>query len=215
MAIEGDRHGAGFFSPGNPLSASHLNDLSAFASRGGQTYSSGGVMAQGTFGTVDLSNGQQPMASQRSYDYPFKVNVTKDTAPGSWKVYVRAGTVNSFIPKVLGGPDNGKYLDTEPAPYLPMSSSTTGNKYVVLRATVDENKKFFPDVTDVYLVDSLESLTDSDNDGKILIASIALKKESGQIVGITKINQFIYSSQGLVRVKPGGGQACIWSWTSR
>lgn len=211
--IEGNRSPAGFFTPGESLSAGKLNVVADMASRHHTTINVGIRTMQGPFGTVYDVPFEETF---QTYDYPFKVSVMSGDTAGSFKVFVRAGTVNSYIPKVLGGPDNGKYLDTEPAPYLEMTSASSDNKYVILRARVSESGgKFFPNDTDVYLVDSLESLADSNTDGHILIASIALKKESGQIVGVNKISQFIYSSQGLVRVAPGGGMNCLWSWTSR
>ena len=56
MSIEGDRYAGGVFNPGQPLSASHMNDIAGSAARGHQFYSTGQLVTQGTFGTVDLSN---------------------------------------------------------------------------------------------------------------------------------------------------------------
>lgn len=212
MSIEGDRYNSGLFSPGDSISASQLNDLGALGSRGNQYYSNGSLVTQGTFGTIDL-NAPQTVSAQ-IYDYPFKVSVGPGASAGQWKVYVRAGTVNSWIPKVKDGPMAGKYLDDQPAPYLEMNSASGNSKYVVLHCKNSSGTKFFPHETDVFLADSLESLTDTNDDGYLLLASLSLKKTGGTISEVTYVNQYIYSAQSLVRVKPGS-EAAIWIWTSR
>ena len=208
MAIEGDRYNGGFFSPGDNLAASQLSDLAGQAARSTQVYSNGSMIAQGTFGTINLS-GNAVSQSTLSIDYPYKVRyeVKQD---GNYKFFVRAGTVNSFVSKALSGPMAGKYLDDTPTPYFDVPKGFT-KKYVVLRATKGESSKFFPTDNDVYIVDSMESLADNDNEGHLLLASVTQEFDKGVSKGIV-INQYIYSSQALIRVK---GSSVIWSWASR
>ncbi len=212
MSIEGNRSEGGMFYPGEILYASKLNDLARHAGYGRQWHSTGNLVAQGPFGTVDLT-GSRDAGIGNNIDYPFKVTIEPGTTAGSFNLYIRAGTVNSFIPKVFNGPMAGKYLDEVPRPYLELNSASGTVKYVVLRATVNAEKKFFPNTTDVYLVDDLESIYDTPEEGKIVIASISLNKEGGTIKSISSINQFIYASLALIRVK--GGSIAVWNWTSR
>lgn len=55
MSIEGNRSFGGAFSPGEALTAVKMNELAAAAGYGKQWHSGGSQVAQGTFGTVDLS----------------------------------------------------------------------------------------------------------------------------------------------------------------
>jgi len=211
MSIEGNRSEGGMFSPGEILYASKLNDLAQLAGYGRQWHSTANLVAQGPFGTVDLS-GAADAGIGNNIDFPYKITVAAGVSEGDFKVYVRAGTVNSVVSKAFNGPMAGKYLDEVPQPYLELNSGS-GIKYVVLRCT-SSGGKFFPNTTDVYLVDSLEALIDSSTEGHLLIASISLGSSGGKRT-ISSINQYIYSSQGLVRVNPGGAEGCVWSWTSR
>jgi hypothetical protein len=219
--IEGSRSDGGMFTPGEDLSARKLNHLADLASRHKTTTNLGLKTKQGPFGTVYDVDSEMPQ--DQTFDYPFKVTVSSyveksgSTTTTKFRVFIRAGTVNSFIPKILGGVNDGKYIDewnstTNTFVFLPLDSATYDKKYVIMRAKVNEQKKFFPNETQVYLVDNLEAITDTDEYGHLVIAGIVLIKESGKIKSIRAINQYIYSSQSLIRIK--GGSA-IWSWTSR
>lgn len=211
MSIEGDRSKAGMFSEGEVLSASKLNDLGALAGYGTTIHSDGVSTIQGTNGTVFMDKVQ--VVQDQQYDYPFKVNVMPGTSAGQWKVFVRAGTVNNMITKVLEAPFAGKYLDSTPKPYMQMNSASGDTKYVILRCTKEESSQFFPKKTEVYLADSLEAMADSEGEGHLLLASLSLEKTGGTISNITSINQYIYSCQNLIRVK--GGSQTVWNWSSR
>lgn len=211
MSIEGDRNKAGMFSEGEILSATKLNELGALAGYGTTIHSDGASTIQGTSGTVFMDKVQ--VVQDQQYDYPFKVTIMPGASAGQWKVYVRAGTVNNMITKVLDGPYAGKYLDSTPRPYLEMNSATGDTKYVILRCTKEESSLFFPKKNEVYLADSLEAMADSEGEGHLLLASLSLKKTGVTISNITAVNQYIYSCQNLIRVK--GGSLIVWNWTSR
>lgn len=203
MSIEGDRYPSGVFNPGQALTASLMNELAGQAARGQQYYSGGQLVAQGTFGTIDMSLQQVQM--QDVYDFPFKVNFTSGEG-NEKKVYVRPGTVNNFIPKI-----SGKYLDAVDRPSLSFSSVTSsGHKLVYIKAT-KVGVTFFPNNVEVVMLDTEPA--DTDNNGYLLIASISCSTVEGSLV-VTAVNQYVYASQIVVRAKPGSSTA-VWAWTSR
>lgn len=207
MSIEGNRSKAGMFSPGEVLGATKMNNLAEIAGYGTTMHSAGAQTIQGPNGTVFMEG--MTYNEQNNFDYPYKVSIGVNEN-GNYKVFVRAGTVNSFVSKALDGPMAGKYLDDLPAPYFDVPKAFT-KKYVVLRVKKGASSKFFPTDNDVYLVDDLEALADSDDEGHLLLAGITQEFEGSKSKGIV-INQYIYSSQALIRVK---GSSVIWSWASR
>ena len=211
MSIEGSRYTAGQFHEGELLSAEKLNQLGLAADRGRTYHSSGVSTIQGPFGTIFLDS---EVATQQFYDYPFKITVTGGASPGQFKVYVRAGTVNSFVATYKDSPSAGKYLDEVPNEGMLLSSASSSVKYIVLRASVDATKKFFPNKSEVYMTDDPESLVDSENYGHLLLGTLSLNKTGSTITGIASVNQFIYTSLCLIRVK-GGASSTVWNWTSR
>lgn len=204
MSIEGDRYPSGVFNPGESLTASSMNDLAGQAARGQQFYSSGQLVAQGTFGTVNLDRAATSLPSY--FDYPFKVTVSPGDEPNDWKVYVRPGTANNFVPKI-----GTKYLDGPDTPYLLFNSvGSTGKKVVALRVT-KSGATFFPNAVEVVLLD--DTVVNTDNDGYLSLASITCVETAG-VLTVTSVNQFVYASQMVARVKPTGATA-VWSFTSR
>jgi hypothetical protein len=204
MSIEGNRSGGGMFSPGEILSASKLNDLANHAGYGKQWHSSKSLVAQGSFGTVDLSSGE--VISADIYDYPFKVSVGSEGTNAT--VFIRPGSVNNFMPKI-----GSSYLDATPKPYLSFGSFTsTKTKIVALKVTKD-GVRFFPHTCEVILLDSYEALVDADNYGYLALASITGENSPNGPV-ISSVNQFVYASQIVVRTK-AGSETATWSFSSR
>jgi hypothetical protein len=203
-SIEGDRSEGGMFSAGEPLSASKLNYLAQLAGYGTTKHSSSLKTVQGPFGTVYMDEMSED--GTILYDFPFKV--TLGLEGNEVRVYVRAGSVNNFMPKI----DN-KYLDFAPAPYLTFSSvSSTNTKIVAIKVTKD-GVKFFPQTCEIVLKDDYESLAPSDNVGYLAIASISAEMVGGKVV-LRGLNQLIYASQVLIRAK-AGTETAIWSFSSR
>lgn len=138
--------------------------------------------------------------------YPFKVT-TKRTASGV-DVYVMPGTANNRMPKI-----GSTYLDATEAPKLSFSSvSSSGKKIVALKITYS-TATFFPDASEIVLLDDEESLADSNTNGYLQIASITCETVGGKLK-VNSVNQYIHASQIVVRAKPGSGTA-TWSFLSR
>jgi hypothetical protein len=204
MSIEGNRSGGGMFHPGEILSASKLNELANHAGYGKQWHSSRSLVAQGAFGTVDLSGGE--VVGADIYDYPFKVTVGSEGTNAT--VFIRPGSVNNFMPKI-----GSSYLDATPKPNLSFGSFTsTKTKIVALKVTKD-GVKFFPQTCEIVLRDDYESLAPSDNVGYLALASITGDNSPNGPV-ISSVNQFVYASQVVIRAKPGT-ETAIWSFSSR
>jgi len=203
-SIEGNRSQAGLFHQGEVLGASKLNYLAQLAGYGTTKHSSSVKTIQGPFGTVFMD----AMTDENGviYDFPFKVSLAR--FGDEIRVFVRAGTVNNFMPKI----DN-KYLDFTPAPYLSFTSVTsTKTKIVAIKVTKD-GVKFFPQTCEIVLRDDYESLAPSDNVGYLAIASISAEMVEGK-VALRGLNQLIYASQIVVRTK-AGTETAIWSFSSR
>jgi len=107
MSIEGNRSEGGMFSPGEILSASKLNDLAQHAGYGRQWHSSGNLVAQGPFGTVDLSGGNVAAGSGIGYDQ-FEVtwSKTKKDDKETYWFKIRPGycTVLDHFIRIVGTP---------------------------------------------------------------------------------------------------------------
>jgi hypothetical protein len=203
--IEGNRSQGGLFSQGEALSAAKLNNLAQLAGYGTTKHSSGVQTVQGPFGTVFMDSTTNP--DEANFDFPFKVTAGGSQSAG-FEVFVRAGTVNNFVPKI-----DGKYLDATPRPSLKFTSvSGTNRKLVALKITKD-GAKFFPNTVEVILRDDEESLTNTDTNGYITIASISFSRTNG-VLSINGIFQFIYASQVVARAKPGTATA-VWAFSSR
>lgn len=198
MSIEGDRYPSGMFTPGEALTASSMNDLAGQAARGQQFYSTGQLMTQGTFGTVDLS--RQPVTSATNIDHPFKVYLSKDN--DGWMAYVRPGTVNGRIPKI-----SGKYMDDVKPNLLTLGDAETTYD-IVVKATKGETIMFFPDDI-VVEAKKRGEYSDSDLNGYISVASVTL----GVDKKLESLNQFIFTSQVVSRIR--AGTTTFWSWSSR
>jgi hypothetical protein len=203
-SIEGDRSQGGLFSAGEELSASKLNFVAQLAGYGTTKHSSSLKTVQGPFGTAYMDSMGEDNAI--IYDFPFKV--TLGLEGNEVRVYVRAGSVNNFMPKI-----GSIYLDFTPAPYLTFNSVTsTHTKIVAIKVTKD-GVKFFPQTCEIVLVDDYESLAPSDNVGYLAIASISAEMVEGKVV-LRGLNQLIYASQIVVRVKPADTTA-EWAFSSR
>lgn len=138
--------------------------------------------------------------------YPFKVMVRK--AAAGYDVYVMPGTANNRMPKI-----GTAYLDATIAPKINFTSvSATGKKIVALKVTYS-TATFFPDASEIVLLDDEESLTDSNTYGYLQIASITCSTVDGNLK-VNSVNQYIHASQIVVRAKPGSGTA-TWSFLSR
>jgi hypothetical protein len=132
------------------------------------------------------------------FDHPFKVTVFKDG--GVNKFRVRAGTVNNIVPKI--GTD---FLDAIPAPAGTLDGDATHRIY--LEASSTSPPVFFPNTVEA--ISSTADIADTDADGYLLLATVDVT--NGRI---GPVNQYVYASQVLVRVKPGSATA-LWSWSSR
>lgn len=130
--------------------------------------------------------------------YPFAVQAVRDGA--SFKVQVRAGTVNNLVPKI--GSD---YLDAATPPTLTLSGNATHRIY--LKASTASPPVFFPDT--VVVESATSDQADTDTYGYLLLATVVV--DGGNI---KSVNQFVFASQVLVRAKPGTATA-LWSWSSR
>jgi len=205
MSIEGNRSEGGMFSPGEILSASKLNDLAQHAGYGRQWHSNNNLVAQGPFGTVDLSGAANPV-SATIYDFPFKVTVATIDMNGA--VFVRPGSANNFMPKI-----SGIYLDATPAPYLTFSNFTASKTKIVALKVTKDGVRFFPHTCEIVLLDNYGQLVDTDTIGYLALASITGKNSAYGPV-IKTVNQLVYASQIVMRAKPGT-QTAIWSFSSR
>lgn len=202
--IEGNRSPAGMFTPGEVLSASKLNKLADMASQSRTTVNTGIKTTQGPFGTVYDADASQLI--DQVYDYPFKVSLGFDG--NKVLVFVRPGTVNNRMPKV-----GAKYLDDDAPPNLEFTGFSVTNKKIVALKVTKDGIKFFPQTVDVVLLDDEESLTDTDTEGYLQLATISGKNESGK-PKVSGLFQLVYASQIVVRTKAGTTTA-IWTWTSR
>jgi hypothetical protein len=130
--------------------------------------------------------------------HPFRVSVFKDGS--NHKARVRAGTVNNLVPKI-----STTYLDAATPPELTLTGDGTHKIY--LKAAVGGTPVFFPDT--VTVISNTTTQTDDDDYGYLQIASVTVS--GGKV---TSVNQYVYASQVLMRVKPGTATA-LWNWNSR
>lgn len=138
-------------------------------------------------------------------DFPFKVKTKKATS--GYDVYVRPGTVNNFVPKI-----SGTYLDADTPPSFNFTSvGSSGKKIVAIKVTKD-GVAFFPSTVEIVLVDSESDIASTNTIGYIQVASITCTTTGG--LKVKSINQFVYASQIVTRVKPGSSSA-VWTFTSR
>jgi len=147
----------------------------------------------------------EPGSGGAELDYPFKVTVQKATS--GYDVYVRAGTCNNFVPKI-----SSTYLDADTPPKLNFTSVGSGGKKIVALKVTKDGVKFFPSTVEVVVVDNEEAIQNTDTNGYLQLASITCKTDGG--LRVSSINQFVYSSQVVTRVKPGSDTAA-WTFTSR
>jgi hypothetical protein len=134
----------------------------------------------------------------QAFVYPFKVTYFQDGEVH--KVRVRAGTVNNLVPKI-----SSVSLDDETPPSLTISGNHTHRIY--LKASTVSSPVFFPDTV---VVDTATSdQADTNTNGYLLIATVVIANNI-----LASVNQYVYASQVLVRVKPGSATA-IYSWSSR
>lgn len=113
MSIQGDRNFGGMFSPGEILTASKMNELSAAAGYGKQWHSSGAQVVQGTFGTVDLSGKD---IINPSDDNQFAISFNKEGDNVWFKINPGYVTVTDMRLPFLGfnfqsGAGETKYVD--------------------------------------------------------------------------------------------------------
>jgi hypothetical protein len=205
MSIEGNRSEGGMFRPGEILYASKLNELAQHAGYGRQWHSSNTLVAQGPFGTVDLT-GSPDAGMPVDYDYPFKV--TLGIIDLGTTVYVRPGSVNNFMPKI-----SGNYLDATPKPYLHFVNFTSSKTKIVALKVTKDGVKFFPQTCEIVLLDNYGELVNTDNIGYLAIASITGDNSANGPI-ITGVYQLVYASQIVIRAKPGT-ETAIWSFSSR
>ena len=135
-----------------------------------------------------------------SFDHPFKVTVFKDG--GAVKFSVRAGTVNNIVPKI-----GSTFLDAIPAPAGTLDTASDATHRIYLEASSASPPVFFPNTVEA--ISSNADIADTDAEGYLLLATVAV---TGGRIG--PVNQYVYASQVLVRVKPGSATA-LWSWSSR
>ena len=145
--------------------------------------------------------------AEKVIDFPFRVYAKKKSTGSGYDVFVRPGTANNFIPKI-----GSTYIDVDPAPSLSITSHSGTSKIVALKITKDGNK-FFPATCEMVLLDSAESLVNSDTIGYLQVASISTASGTNG-PELKNIFQYVYASQVVIRVKPGSGTA-LWSFTSR
>lgn len=145
-------------------------------------------------------------AETPAVNYPFKV-ITKKATSG-FDVYVMPGTANNRMVKI-----GSVYLDADTPPKINFTSvSTTKKKIVALKMTY-ATASFFPQSSEIVLLDSEEAMADDNTYGYLQIASITCDN-SGGTLKIKSINQYIFASQIVVRSKAGSATA-VWSFLSR
>ena len=129
--------------------------------------------------------------------HPFRI--TTKVISGVVYVNVRAGTVNNIVPTIDGTPLN------EPNDGLALTNGALN--YVYIKASKGASPVFFPDTVEI--VTSTTSLSDTNDDGYILIGDVTIADNA-----VTGKNQYVYASQVVVRAKPGDATA-LWLWSSR
>lgn len=133
--------------------------------------------------------------------HPFRITVKKGPED-TYKVRVRAGTVNNLVPKI-----GDVTLDT-PDPNTPeITLNADGTHRIYLQASIAGTPVFFPDTVNVVAFPNDQ--TDTDEDGNLLIGSVIIADNK-----FVAKYQYIYASQVLVRAKPGDATA-LWLWSSR
>lgn len=133
--------------------------------------------------------------------YPFKVTVSKGTS--AYEATVLPGTVNNLVPKI-----SSVYLDADTRPKLTLSS---GKNLICLKVTYS-TATFFPDTSEVVVLTSDAAMAPSDTNAYLQLASVNVTG-SGDTLAAT-VNQYIFSSQVVVRAKPGTATA-NWAFSSR
>lgn len=139
--------------------------------------------------------------TQVQLSYPFQVSVKK--VDGAYKATVKPGTANNIIPKI-----SGTYLDDLTPPTLTLSS---GKSRICLKVTYS-TATFFPDNVEIVALTSDEAMAPSDSTAYLQLASVNI----GTVNGSEKatVTQYIFSSQIVIRAKPGSGTA-VWAFNSR
>jgi len=135
--------------------------------------------------------------------YPFKVTTAK--VSGSLVAYVEPGTVNNFVPKI-----GSTYLDASTRPTLSINAA---NKYIIALKITYSTATFFPHACEVVALTDDSVMEPNDTYGYLQLASVNVVSDGGTLK-VTAVNQFIFSSQIVVRAKGGTGTA-LWTFSSR
>ena len=141
------------------------------------------------------------LSDESTVEYPFKVSVFKEGT--TYKAKVKPGTANNMIPKI-----GGTYLDAATPPTLTLS---TGRTYIALKTTYS-TATFFPDTVVIEAITTEAGLAATNTNGYLVLASVNIETVSG--VETVTLSQFIFSSQLVIRSKPGSGTA-VWLFNSR
>lgn len=212
MSIEGSRYTAGQFHEGELLSAEKLNQLGLAADRGHTYHSSGFYTTQGPFGT--LFSQESVIPSEPIYDYPFKTYVIPDQAPNTFKIYVRAGLLNNFVPKLKGADGGDKVMDADPVPYFKVAITSSKTQYIMLRAKRNPSS-FFANDPEVFLSENYLDHPDTSDEGYMVLASVNFTKPATGSASVSQLYQYIYTSQMVIRAYGGPALPAFWSFTSR
>jgi hypothetical protein len=133
--------------------------------------------------------------------YPFKVRHFKEG--DVHKVSVLPGTANNMIPKI-----GSTYLDAATPPTLTVSA---GRTYIALKTTYS-TATFFPDTVVIEAITTEAGLAATNTTGYLVLGSVNIETVSG--VETVAVSQYIFSSQLVIRSKPGTGTA-VWLFNSR
>jgi hypothetical protein len=146
--------------------------------------------------TLDILPDTRP-----SLNYPFKVIHFKDGA--THKVRVLPGTANNLVPKI-----GGNYLDATVPPTLTVSA---GKTHICLKVTYS-TATFFPEAAEIVALTSEGDMAATNTNGFLQLASVDIATVNGSEK--VTVNQYIFSSQMVIRAKPGSGTA-VWAFNSR
>lgn len=133
--------------------------------------------------------------------HPFKVRVSKGTS--GYEAYILPGTVNNLVPKI-----SSTQLDADTAPKLTLSS---GKNLICLKVTYT-TATFFPETCEVVALSSDAAMAPSNTYGYLQLASVNVTGSGDTLAAV--VNQYIFSSQVVVRAKPGSATA-NWAFSSR
>jgi hypothetical protein len=141
------------------------------------------------------------LSDESSVEYPFRVSLIKEGT--TYRARVNPGTANNMIPKI-----GSTYLDDAAPPTITLS---TGRTYICLKTTYS-SATFFPDQVEVVAITSEAGLAATNTNGYLVLASVNIETVSG--VQTATLSQYIFSSQLVIRSKPGSGTA-VWLFNSR